>query len=396
MAPIAAQQGGGTSRGLPDGFLDVFDVSQLPSTLSSSSVFVEQGGKAVRNTPEKGFLCYGQYQEGYPQIPLKVFFSIWINDNSANDQNIAILDVYDHHSDRVIGKRVITRKDFQVPLDFSLFEFDFTPPSDRAKMEFRIYYMGDSSIIANRIVVIDSSKAGKEDVRIYLENTSGGGTTTDTNTNVTGTLAIDDPLTNNQSRATVHGGLFTTEGYKVTTTVGGYLAYSTDIRKNIRIEFDAKGYRAKEDDGTEGKIIIMEVFDTDHGHAWVGHEMYDSPYCLYHLRKRGLYQGQDHIKVDGLQLKFGGKGRNHEYSTWQGHGASGHPLSWDPYTTYHWVFTIQNGTTRMTRNGQVIFDQPVHEFDPDGALNIRIGGAGYAGRTGSRDVTYSNVKIYRL
>ena len=85
-------------------------MANLPST--HPGAFNHRGGKAIRATTEQGFLCYGQYRKGYPTKPLKALFSILLDNNTADDRNILILDVYDHHSDRVIGKEVITRKDF--------------------------------------------------------------------------------------------------------------------------------------------------------------------------------------------------------------------------------------------------------------------------------------------
>ena len=69
-----------------------------------------------------------------------------------------IIDVYDHNIDRLIGKRLITRKDFQKAGSFSLFRFDFTPPSRESNMEFRIYYMGSGYIRADKIAIIDPAK----------------------------------------------------------------------------------------------------------------------------------------------------------------------------------------------------------------------------------------------
>ncbi len=145
----------------PDGFLDIFNPSRLPSL--HPGAYVERGGKAIRPTVEQGFLCFGQYRKGYPTIPLQALFSILIDNNTADDRNILILDVYDHHSDRVQGKRVITRKDFPKANDFSLFRFDFTPPSKDANMEFRIYYMGHSYILVNKIAVIDPEELSIQD-----------------------------------------------------------------------------------------------------------------------------------------------------------------------------------------------------------------------------------------
>jgi len=141
---------------LPDGFLDVFGVSALPST--HPGAFVERGGKAIRTTNQQGFLCFGQYKKGYPIMPLQAIFSIQIDNNTKDDANIFILDVCDHHSDRVIGNSVITRKDFEKANEWCLFRFNFTPPSQEANMEFRIYYMGNASVLADKIAVIDPAK----------------------------------------------------------------------------------------------------------------------------------------------------------------------------------------------------------------------------------------------
>jgi hypothetical protein len=141
---------------LPEGFLDVFGVATLPST--HPAAFIERGGKAIHTTTQQGFLCFGQYKKGYPVMPLQAIFSISIDNNTMDDRNIFIIDVYDHHIDRVLGKRVITRKDFEKANEFCLFTFDFTPPSNEANMEFRIYYMGYAYVLADKIAVIDPAK----------------------------------------------------------------------------------------------------------------------------------------------------------------------------------------------------------------------------------------------
>lgn len=139
---------------LPNGFLDVFSAANLPST--HPAAFAERGGKALRATTTQGFLCFGQYKQGYPTKPLQAVFSVLIDNNTADDRNILILDVYDHHSDRVLSKELITRKDFATVNDFCLFRFDFTPPSPQANMEFRIFYLGGNAYVrVDKIAVID-------------------------------------------------------------------------------------------------------------------------------------------------------------------------------------------------------------------------------------------------
>jgi hypothetical protein len=83
---------------------------------------------------------------------------VLVDNNTADDSYVLVLDVYDHHSDRLIGKRLLTRKDFPKANGYCVFDFDFTPPSPQARMEFRIYYMGYSYIRADKIAVIDPAK----------------------------------------------------------------------------------------------------------------------------------------------------------------------------------------------------------------------------------------------
>ena len=88
---------------LPEGFLDIFYASELLSLHPKARN--EHGSKVIDATPETGYLCYGQYREGYPVKPLQAVFEISIEDNSKNDQACLVLDVYNHHNDRVLAKK---------------------------------------------------------------------------------------------------------------------------------------------------------------------------------------------------------------------------------------------------------------------------------------------------
>jgi hypothetical protein len=145
-----------SNKQLPAGFLDVFQVAVLSST--HQGAFVEQGGKAIRATSEQGYLCSGVYRDNYPRQPLRAVFSILVDNNMANDEYVLFLDIYDHYSQSVVGKRLITRKDFPTANTMWLFPIDFTPPRPRANLEFRMYYMGHSYVRADKIAIIDPSK----------------------------------------------------------------------------------------------------------------------------------------------------------------------------------------------------------------------------------------------
>ena len=379
-----------------EGFLDIFRVAALPST--HPGAFSERSGKAIRATTQQGFLCYGQYKKGYPVKPLKALFSVQIDNNTADDRNILILDVYDHHSDRVIGKEVITRKDFPNANQFCLFSFDFTPPSADANMEFRMYYMGYSYVLADKIAVIDPTDAQITDaaqipdfVPSFGEEPpviAGGG-------EIFGELVIHDPLTNGRTVGVVNGGAFTPGGYNITTNFYGSLVYETGITGNIGVEFDAKGYIDREE-CSDSKLVVLLMYDAPRD-ANLGDPAIwrESSYSVLEMRKRGHVAGFEHV-TNGLGLKCGAHGDGLEFGTWAGHGLAGHPLEWNPEVTYHWVVTWKNGALEILRNKQPMYAvNTLPQYEPKGRMVVRIGGTHW-GRSGPRGVTYSNVRIYRV
>ena len=140
-----------------NGIFDIFHVYELP--VLHSKARTDNKKRVIDSTSQQGFLCYGQRRSDYPIIPLQAVFSMAINDNNKNDEVCLLLDVYDHHIDRVIAKKVITRKDFRVANKIDMFTLGFIPPSKHAVLEFRIYYMGGSTITLDKIAIIDANFA---------------------------------------------------------------------------------------------------------------------------------------------------------------------------------------------------------------------------------------------
>ncbi len=380
-----------------DGFLDIFRVADLPST--HPGAVVERNGKAIHASLDQGFLCYGQYKKGYPTRPLKALFSIQIDNNTADDRNILILDVYDHTSDRVIGKEIVTRKDFAKANQFCLFTFDFTPPSADANMEFRIYYMGHSYVLADKIAVIDPADLQIADPS-QIPNSLSTKRMTDPaieigETSISGKLVIADSLKNGRTVGMVNGGQFTPDGYRITTNFQGYLVYETGITGDIGVEFTAKGYLDREE-CSDSKLVVLLMYDAPRDANWGEPAVWrDSHHSLLEIRKRGFVPGFEHI-TNGLSLKCSSHGGGIEFGSWAGHGLAGHPLEWNPNTTYHWVITWKDGMLDVRRNDQPLYlTNTLPQYNPKGKMVVRIGGTHW-GRGGPRNVVYSDVKIYRL
>jgi hypothetical protein len=287
----------------PFGFLDIFNTAYLPAT--HKGAFVERGGKAIRATTTQGFLCYGQYQQGYPMIPLKAYFSILIDNNTADDRNILILDVYDHHSDRVLGNEVITRKDFEKANEFCLFEFDFIPPGADANMEFRIYYMGWSYVLADKIAVVDPAEVTVQtaadipeppSVVIPTKETPESGETLDptiidpdycSGNDLICLPAMTEELVRKNGGAS-RGGQFLGSGqFKPTPTGGLVFTKTIDTSRKFCFEFDIEGnipnWQLGEHDG--GKVCLFTLKELG------------GSYRLWFQRMRGDYRGGGRFRM---------------------------------------------------------------------------------------------------
>ena len=139
-----------------DDFVDIFYVADLPST--HPNVIHTPKFKAVAadvsDEQTRGFLVYGQYVKNYPQRRFRAYFSVWIDNNSADEKLIAILDVFNATTGHTIAGIALNRQDFPVVNDYTLFAVDFIPPPD-AVLEFRIMYLGWAYLQADKIAVVD-------------------------------------------------------------------------------------------------------------------------------------------------------------------------------------------------------------------------------------------------
>lgn len=137
------------------GILGLFQVAEMPHT--HSAVFSDKGGKAIKATTKEGFLSYGPYVEGYPSKPLDVYFSLQVDNNTADDRHLLSVDIYDSFNQQIWAQKHITRREFPAAGQFVLFKLSFTPPA-QSRLEFRIYYKGYSYVAADKIVVADPEK----------------------------------------------------------------------------------------------------------------------------------------------------------------------------------------------------------------------------------------------
>jgi hypothetical protein len=132
--------------------LDVFSVRDLPST--HPKVFLTEAGKSIKATKTRGFLCYGPYITDYPAKKLCAYFSVAVDNIDLDNRLILTVDVYDRFHEKVLARMHIKRKEFVEANEFHLFNLSFTPEQESI-LEFRIYYHGWGSVVADQITIVD-------------------------------------------------------------------------------------------------------------------------------------------------------------------------------------------------------------------------------------------------
>lgn len=135
-----------------EGLIGSFEVANLP--FNHPEAFLDKGGRAIRATTQPGFLGYGQYVGNYPAKELEVYFSVFIDNNTADNHRILTLDVYDSFQKKLLAQTPVRRQDFEVAGAWTLQKLSFTPMKESV-LEFRIYYHGQSYVAADKIAVVD-------------------------------------------------------------------------------------------------------------------------------------------------------------------------------------------------------------------------------------------------
>lgn len=101
-----------------------------------------------------GHVIYGPYVDNLPQGFTGVMFNIAVDNNSADDANIAVFEVYDATADETIGQLLVTRRQAAAPYTGKSF---FVPASIVGRqghaLEFRVTAFGHSFIRVHKISV---------------------------------------------------------------------------------------------------------------------------------------------------------------------------------------------------------------------------------------------------
>jgi hypothetical protein len=92
------------------------------------------------------YMVKGPYVKNVPAGLNTAEFSMMINNNTINNDAVAIIDVRNATTGEVLAKRTITRKQFPLPAKYTNFRLDYIMPVANQSLELRVYWLGNSSI----------------------------------------------------------------------------------------------------------------------------------------------------------------------------------------------------------------------------------------------------------
>lgn len=114
-------------------------------------------GWAAHSSEQEGFLSYGPYTSEYLAGPYTANFKLSVDNNTADNLNVATIDVFQNNTQKVLAQMVITRNQFTSPNTPQVFSVPFNH-NGTGPLEFRVKVHG-TSYVEHLSTDITSSRA---------------------------------------------------------------------------------------------------------------------------------------------------------------------------------------------------------------------------------------------
>jgi MYXO-CTERM domain-containing protein len=101
-------------------------------------------------------MIYGPYVATLPAGDNTAQFRLSIDDNTANNDPVVVIDVNDSTTGQVLATQVVTRTQFPVAAQYTNFSLPFTIPADGHAIELRVFWYGAAYIKVNWVGVTRS------------------------------------------------------------------------------------------------------------------------------------------------------------------------------------------------------------------------------------------------
>lgn len=104
-------------------------------------------------TDPVGYMSYGPYTTGVSVGSHVAAFRLMVDNNTVNNANVVMLDVWDATSAGPIASRQLTRSEWKAAFAYQVFELPFTLDVSRAghAIEFRVLYQQTSYVRVERV-----------------------------------------------------------------------------------------------------------------------------------------------------------------------------------------------------------------------------------------------------
>ena len=89
-------------------------------------------------------MIFGPYDTSIPSGPNVAEFRMKVDNNTANNDAIVSIDVYNATSGQVLASQTVTRQQFPVAGDYTSFTLPFTMPANNQALELRVFWHGAS------------------------------------------------------------------------------------------------------------------------------------------------------------------------------------------------------------------------------------------------------------
>ncbi|MCR8843750.1 hypothetical protein NQ117_08625 [Paenibacillus sp. SC116] len=106
----------------------------------------QTNGSANTFEDEPGFLSYGPYENKLARGTYLAQWNLLIDNNSANNEEVVKLEVYDYDADEIIQSKIITRGQFAGANKYQQFDIKFNINHPSHRLELRTYWMDKAYI----------------------------------------------------------------------------------------------------------------------------------------------------------------------------------------------------------------------------------------------------------
>ncbi len=279
-----------------DQFLRAWEAEDLPHVVG----FSDDDGWAANVNTAQSFMTYGPYATDIPTGKQVAVWRMMIDNNNADNLEVAYLDVYDATTSEWLAARSITRKEFVSNWTYQDFYLPFFLDATRAghAIEIRTAHKAKAHVRVDRLGLATSVVTGEELASGWINN------------NEAENLPHATGFGDDQSWA---ANIYSTPGHM---TYGPYVVIQEGARTAVwRMSIDNNAannrgiVKLEVYDATAGEIITqVTLFRTAWQSVW-NYEYFGLPFNVplsragHQFEFRTWFYGYAHVRVDKVGLK---------------------------------------------------------------------------------------------